>query len=207
MVSMKSMENDIILIGAFGEMCELAEICGKNIVGIIDNNLNDTFRGIPIIGKDEDAPNLFKNYSSIPVVVTPDKPQIRKNLVEYYRCIGYQFSTLISPLAFISPSAEIGNGTVIQSFCNVSSNSTIGDFCKLNTFSNVMHDNIIGDFTTIAPSAVLLGRVEIGEKAYIGANATILPGTKVGADVIVGAGSVVTKNIPSNSIVKGVPAK
>ena len=201
------MENDIILIGAFGEMCELAEICGKKIVGIIDNNLNDTFRGIPIIGKDEDAPILFKKFFSIPVVVTPDKPQIRKKLVEYYRRIGYKFSTLISPLAYISPSAEIGNGTVIQSFCNVSSNSTIGDFCKLNTFSNVMHDNIIGDFTTIAPSAVLLGRVEIGEKAYIGANATILPGTKVGADVIVGAGSVVTKNIPSNTIVKGVPAK
>ena len=188
-------------------MCELAEISGKKIVGIIDNNKCESFRGIPIIGNDKDAQILFKKYSSIPVVVTPDKPQIRKRLVEYYGYIGFKFCKLISPLASISPSAEIGIGTVIQSFCNVSANTKIGDFCKLNTFSNVMHDNVIGNFSTIAPNAVLLGGVETGSCAYIGANATILPTTKIGPDAIVGAGSVVTKNIHSNSVVKGVPAK
>ena len=50
MVLKKFMNNKIILIGAFGEMCELAEVCKKQIIGIIDNNLKGNFRGIPIIG-------------------------------------------------------------------------------------------------------------------------------------------------------------
>lgn len=201
------MDNEIILVGAFGEMCELAELCGKKVVGIIDNQIHGAFRGIPIIGTDQEAHTLFYQYSSIPVVITPDNPLLRKKLVEYYRGIGFSFCSLISPSASISPTAQIGVGSVIQTCCNVSSDTKIGEFCKLNTFANVMHDNRIGDFTTIAPNAVLLGRVEIEECAYIGANATILPARKVGSGSIVGAGAVVTGDIPEGSIVKGVPAK
>jgi len=47
----------------------------------------------------------------------------------------------------------------------------------------------------------------IGKKCFIGANAIIMPGIKIGDEVIVGAGSVVTKNVPSNCIVAGNPAK
>ena len=47
----------------------------------------------------------------------------------------------------------------------------------------------------------------IGEKCFIGANAIIMPGVKIGNEVIVGAGAVVTKDVPSNCIVAGNPAK
>lgn len=47
----------------------------------------------------------------------------------------------------------------------------------------------------------------IGKKCFIGANVVILPGIKIGDEVIVGSGSIVTKDIPSNSIVVGNPAK
>ena len=202
------MDNEIILVGAFGEMIELAALCGKKVIGIIDNNnLNGTFRGIPIIGTDRDAISLFDTYFSIPVVISPDKPQARKELAQYYHSIGFSFSELISPYATISSSAKIGLGTVIQSHCNVSADSKIGEFVKLNTGANIMHDNSIGNYSTIAPNAVLLGRVETGECAYIGANSTILPALKVGRDAIVGAGAVVTKDVPNYVVVKGVPAK
>ncbi len=49
--------------------------------------------------------------------------------------------------------------------------------------------------------------VYIGDFCWIGANATILPGVKVGNNCIIGAGSVVTKDIPDNSIAVGNPAK
>lgn len=200
------MDSDIILVGAFGEMVELAALCGKKVIGIIENNLKGCFRDIPIIGTDFDAPSLLDRFSSIPIVVSPDKPQVRKKLVEYYRLIGFSFSELISPDASISSSAKIGEGTVIQSHCNVSSDVIIGDFCKLNTFANLMHNNSIGDYVTIAPNAVLLGYAEVSECAYIGASSTVLPGRRVGVDAIVGAGAVVTKNVSNGVIVKGVPA-
>lgn len=53
----------------------------------------------------------------------------------------------------------------------------------------------------------LLADVYIGERCFIAVGATILPGITIGNEVIVGAGAVVTKNVPSNCIVAGNPAK
>ncbi|AUC82948.1 DapH/DapD/GlmU-related protein [Lacinutrix sp. Bg11-31] len=50
-------------------------------------------------------------------------------------------------------------------------------------------------------------KIEIGNKVFIGVNSIIMPGVKIDDNVIVAAGSVVTKSIPSGSIVAGVPAK
>ena len=47
----------------------------------------------------------------------------------------------------------------------------------------------------------------IGKQCFIGANAIIMPGLTIGDSVVVGAGSVVTKDVPSNCIVAGNPAK
>ncbi len=47
----------------------------------------------------------------------------------------------------------------------------------------------------------------IGSRCFVGANAIIMAGINIGDEVIVGAGSIVTKNVPSNCIVVGNPAK
>ena len=52
-----------------------------------------------------------------------------------------------------------------------------------------------------------IGRVKIGNEVFVGANTTILPNVKIGNNVIVGSGSVVTKDIPDNSVYAGNPAK
>jgi len=51
------------------------------------------------------------------------------------------------------------------------------------------------------------GSVSIGRKTFIGMGSIILPGVIIGENVIIGAGSVVTKNIPDNSVAFGNPAK
>lgn len=88
----------------------------------------------------------------------------------------------------------------------------------------------IGDFTLISPNVFitdfdhklpyfkykdLLGSkdgyvdkdVSIGKNVWVGTHVTILPGVNIGDGAVIGAGSVVTKNIPSNVIAAGVPAK
>jgi acetyltransferase-like isoleucine patch superfamily enzyme len=49
--------------------------------------------------------------------------------------------------------------------------------------------------------------IVIGRKVWLGAAATVLPGVTIGDGAIVGAGAVVTKDVPANAIVAGVPAK
>ncbi|MFD5019487.1 sugar O-acetyltransferase [Paenibacillus sp. NPDC058367] len=49
--------------------------------------------------------------------------------------------------------------------------------------------------------------VIIGDNVWIGSNATILPGVTIGDNSVVAAGAVVTKDVPANTVVAGVPAK
>jgi acetyltransferase-like isoleucine patch superfamily enzyme len=50
-------------------------------------------------------------------------------------------------------------------------------------------------------------KVIIGDNVFLGANSVVMPGVKIGHNVIIGAGAVVTKNVPSNSVYAGNPAK
>lgn len=52
-----------------------------------------------------------------------------------------------------------------------------------------------------------IGDIRIGDNVFIGTNVTILYDVTIGSNVVIGAGSLVNKDIPSNSIVGGVPAK
>jgi len=51
------------------------------------------------------------------------------------------------------------------------------------------------------------GHIHIKKKAWIGANATILPGVTIGENAIVASGAVVSKDVPDNTVVGGIPAK
>lgn len=51
------------------------------------------------------------------------------------------------------------------------------------------------------------GKIKVGNNVHIGINTVIMPGVTIGDNVVVGVGTVVTKDVPSNSIVAGVPGK
>ena len=53
----------------------------------------------------------------------------------------------------------------------------------------------------------LFGEIKIGNNVHIGFNSIIMPGVKIGNNCIIGCGAVVTKDVPDNTIVGGVPAK
>lgn len=59
----------------------------------------------------------------------------------------------------------------------------------------------------MAEGADLFGKVIIGNNVHVGLNCIIMPGVTIGHNVIIGAGSIVTKDVESNSVVVGVPAR
>lgn len=184
----------VIILGAFQETVELCELCGLEIVGIVDNGQDKSFSGYPILGSDEDRFVLAKHYQDALLVNGPDSSRVKKKLFDLYTILGFRFATVVSPKANISKTAIIGEGSIIQSGVNVSSNAKIGCFCKLNFNANIMHDVTVGDFTIIAPNVVVLGRSQIGNEVYIGANSTIEHDTVIENGIRIQSASYIVNN-------------
>lgn len=159
------------------------------------------------LGNDNTFIKHKDKYINTKLVIVPDNPIVRRKLFVKYEQEGFLFESIISTECSISLTAIINEGCFVQSGCNVSSDTVLDKGVRLNTNVNVMHDCYIGSYTSIAPNAVLLGGCKIGECSYIGANATILPNISVGENTIIGAGSVVTRDVRSNTVVAGNPAR
>lgn len=71
----------------------------------------------------------------------------------------------------------------------------------------ITHDGGVWVFRRMYPDLDVIGRVVVGDNVFVGTNAIILPGVSVGNDVVIGAGSVVARDVPSGTVVAGVPAR
>lgn len=69
------------------------------------------------------------------------------------------------------------------------------------------HDGGVRVLRMNYPGINVFGRICIGNNVFIGNRAIILPGVSIGNNVVIGAGSIVTKDIPSDVVVAGVPAR
>lgn len=101
-------------------------------------------------------------------------------------------------LVFISKYAEIGAG-----FCIGHCFSIIISKCKIGNDVTVMQQVTIGS----SRGGRREGYPTIGNRCFIGAGAKIIGNIIIGDDVVIGANAVVTKDIPSGSVVGGVPAQ
>lgn len=105
----------------------------------------------------------------------------------------------------------IGSGSWIGQQCffhsaggiDIQEKVGIGPGVKILTSTHELDDAR----STIIENDIICKKVTIGRGSDIGVNAVIMPGVSIGQLVQIGAGSVVTKNVPSNEVWAGVPAK
>ena len=102
---------------------------------------------------------------------------------------------------------KIGKRVFINCCCRFQDQGgiEIGDDCLIGhntTIATLNHD-----FNPQRRADLIPKKVRIENKVWIGSDCTILPGVTIGEGAIIGAGSVVTKNIPPNTIAVGNPAK
>jgi acetyltransferase-like isoleucine patch superfamily enzyme len=133
--------------------------------------------------------------------------------------------------------AEIGEGTIlhdhvnlykcrigrrckIDSFVYIEEGVVVGDDCKIRPFVFIPTGVTIEDNVFIGPNVTFtndrypkvhgewkLLETKVKQGAAIGANSVVLPGVTIGENALVGAGCVVSKDVPDNAVVVGIPAK
>ncbi|MEE3044157.1 MAG: acetyltransferase [Pseudomonadota bacterium] len=196
----------IILVSADKEIAELLlSIPDFELIGFVDPDTNTNLWEVKYLGDDQNLLEHVSLDSECRVALALDPPKLKQALLR--KISRDKFTSVVSPRAVISPHSEIDIGSILQGNVEVCADSRVGAFCKLNFGVFIHHDCTIGKFVTLAPGVRLLGRVTVGEASFIGANATILPRVKVGRNVVVGAGAVVTKDVPDDCVVAGVPAR
>lgn len=101
----------------------------------------------------------------------------------------------------------IGRHVFINACCHFQDHGgvTLGDGCQIGhnvVFATLNHGIAPEDRVHTYPAPIVLGK-----NVWVGSNATILQGVTVGDNAIIAAGAVVTKDVPADTIVGGVPAK
>lgn len=132
--------------------------------------------------------------------------RIYDKYMQYFRTIKYwkKQGLIIGERCEIYTSADFGSEPYL--IC-------LGDHVRINSGVRfVTHDGgawVLREYLddVNAKKIDIFGKIKIGNNVHIGTNAIIMPGVNIGDNVIIGCGAIVTKNIPSNSVAVGIPAR
>lgn len=117
------------------------------------------------------------------------------------------FSLFLPFTSDFGKNIRIGKNVFINSGCRFQDQGQIiiGDGSLIG--HNVVFATINHDYDPLNRGTMYLKPIELKERTWVGSNATILPGVTIGKNSVVAAGSVVTKDVPPDTIVGGNPAK
>ena len=115
--------------------------------------------------------------------------------------------SVVHATAWVSSHATVHPGAVILAHTSVGPGSIVGRGALLNTGASLDHESSLGDFASLGPGARTGGKVSVGDRTMIGIQAGILHGVIVGSDCVVGAHSLVNRDLDSNVVAWGTPAK
>lgn len=205
------MKKKIAIIGAGGfgrEIAFLLERIGTwDIIGFFDDakELKGNLYGYNVIG---DISSLASYSSELNVVCAVGSSIVRRDIIK--KIIGNEkliFPNIIDPTVICGKDIKIGKGNIICAGTTITVNVNLGDFNIINLHSTIGHDVIMKSYNTLYPSVNISGSVITGDFVEFGTGTRVIQNLSIGENVIIGAGSTVIRDIPSNSLSVGSPAK
>lgn len=186
----------VIVIGAGGHgrvTAEIVQAAGDEFVGFLDDAAEIA------LGKIAD----YDRFPDCELIAAIGNAAVRERIAETVHGSWY---TAVHPTAVISPTAVIGEGTVVMPNAVVNAGAQVGRHVILNTGSIVEHDDRIADFAHISVGAKLGGTVTVGRSSWIGIGASVINNVTVCENCMIGAGAAVIRSITEPGTYVGVPA-
>jgi len=185
----------IILLGGGGHTKSVIDVIEQEkrfeIAGIVEKSTDrsQTLLGYEIIGTDNDLPALRKHYDYALVTIGQlASAELRIKLYTRLKELGFILPTIISPHAYLSKHATLGEGTVVMHHALINAGAKVGSNCIINSKALIEHDAIVEDHCHISTGAILNGGVRVAKGSFIGSGVV----TKQGAQLcgFIKAGSI-----------------
>jgi sugar O-acyltransferase (sialic acid O-acetyltransferase NeuD family) len=199
-------KKDLILIGAGGHARSCIDVIeqeGKfKITGLVglENELGSQVNGYEVIATEECLSTLIgKAQFALIAVGQISSPDTRVNLFQRALKAGFELASISSPSAYVSPSAQIGKGTIVMHGAIINTGVKVGSNCIINSRVLLEHETQVLDNCHISTGAILNGGVFVKEGCFIGSGSLIKEGISIGERSIVGMGSVLRADLNDNS--------
>jgi len=204
---MRKSPGPIALIGAGGHakvMISTLQALGQTVGMVFDDDQRKwqtTLLGVGVRGPI--AAVAETDYRA--AIITVGDNAVRERLSGELK--NLEWLTAIHPQAYVDPSAQIAEGSVVFAGAVIQPDVIIGSHVIVNTGATVDHDCVLGDYVHLAPGTCLAGGVHIGRGSFLGTGAVVIPYRRVGDWATIGAGAVVVKDIAHHVTAVGVPAR
>lgn len=203
--------SQLLILGAGGHgrvVAEAAEATGRwRQTALLDDRyaaLNGSLRW-PVLSGIEEADRFLPEYAD--AIVAVGDSALRLKWIERLKNQGFCLPSLVHPAAWVSPSAMLGDGSVVMANATLQADSALGRGCIVNTGANIDHDCRLDDGVHVCPGANLGGDVQVGAESWLGIGCSVIQGIRIGRQVTVGAGAAVVRDIADGLTVVGVPAR
>lgn len=200
----------IVLVGGGGHCVSCIDVIEQEgrfqIAGIVDTpgKIGGSLLSYPIIGSDDDLPQLTKIYRHFLITLGQIKsPQRRITLFEKVLQLGAQLPTIVSPHAYISRHANVGAGTIVMHNALINAGANVGANSIINSRALIEHDATVDDHCHISTGAIINGGTLVAEGTFVGSGAVLRDNIRIGSYSLIGGGVSVMEEIPDNTIYTG----
>jgi len=196
----------LLLIGAGGHAEACIDVIEQEdkfrIIGLVGSpvEVGTHVLGYEVLGSDDVLSELLSisQYALVAIgqIGTND---LRSKLFSEIINIGFLSPIVVSPMAYVSPHAVVGKGTVVMHRATINTGARIGDNCIINSHALIEHDVVVEDHCHIATSATINGGSTVGKSSFVGSGTTIRESITIGHSCSIGMGMSVRHDLPPNS--------
>lgn len=175
-----------------------------------DKAFGDEINNIPILEKTYNVYQKYEKYNDVFFIFSLYRSDVIKERIvlrDSYNIPLKRYINFIHPLATIARSASMGCGNIVLANVVINPNAKIGHFNTFNSNALIGHDTTLNNSNFFAGHSVIGSNLKIGDGNFFGLNCSIKNFVKMNDYNIVGMAANVVKDVESNQILIGNPAK